>query len=106
MIFTLAFPEECSDPRKEYINVVSYSSGLIRAIISAVINRADEAKALNALYEGLFPFRCQVLNVFYDQVWLESGGIDQATQAQSEYLMQIKTHLENTCIIGLANSRK
>jgi aspartokinase/homoserine dehydrogenase 1 len=89
---------------KNGINVVAIAQGSSELNISAVINRADEAKALNALHEGLFLSDVKVLNVFMIGCGLIGGTLIKQIQAQSEYLYKSK-HLEIR-IIGLANSRK
>lgn len=89
---------------KNGINVVAIAQGSSELNISAVINRADEAKALNALHEGLFLSDVKVLNVFMIGCGLIGGTLIKQIQAQSDYLYKSK-HLEIR-IIGLANSRK
>ncbi len=89
---------------KNGINVVAIAQGSSELNISAVINRADEAKALNALHEGLFLSDVKVLNVFMVGCGLIGSTLIKQIQAQADYLYKSK-HLEIR-IIGLANSRK
>lgn len=89
---------------KNGINVVAIAQGSSELNISAVINRADEAKALNALHEGLFLSDVKVLHVFMVGSGLIGSTLIKQIEAQSEYLYKSK-HLEIR-IIGLANSRK
>lgn len=89
---------------KNGINVVAIAQGSSELNISAVINRADEAKALNALHEGLFLSDVKVLNVFMVGCGLIGGTLIKQLKAQSAYLYKSK-HLEIR-LVGLANSKK
>lgn len=89
---------------KNGVNVVAIAQGSSELNISAVINNADEAKALNALHEGLFLSETKVLHLFIVGSGLIGGTLIKQIQAQSAYLLKSK-HLEIK-IVGLANSRK
>lgn len=89
---------------KNGVNVVAIAQGSSELNISAVINRADEAKALNALHEGLFLSEIKVLNVFMIGCGLIGGTLIKQIQAQSGYLDKAK-HLQIR-LVGLANSTK
>ncbi len=89
---------------KNGVNVVAIAQGSSELNISAVINRADEAKALNALHEGLFLSEIKVLNVFMIGCGLIGGTLIKQLKAQAEYLYKSKD-LEIR-LVGLANSRK
>jgi len=89
---------------KNGVNVVAIAQGSSELNISAVINNADEAKALNALHEGLFLSETKVLHLFIVGSGLIGGTLIKQIQAQSAYLLKSK-HLELK-IVGLANSRK
>ena len=89
---------------KNGINVVAIAQGSSELNISAVINRADESKALNALHEGLFLSDIKVLNVFMVGCGLIGSTLIKQLKAQSEYLYKEK-HLEIR-LVGLANSKK
>ncbi|MDZ4709408.1 MAG: bifunctional aspartate kinase/homoserine dehydrogenase I [Saprospiraceae bacterium] len=89
---------------KNGVNVVAIAQGSSELNISAVINKADEAKALNALHEGLFLSETKVLHLFIVGSGLIGGTLIKQIKAQSAYLLKSK-HLEIK-IVGLANSRK
>lgn len=89
---------------KNGINVVAIAQGSSELNISAVINRADESKALNALHEGLFLSDIKVLNVFMVGCGLIGSTLIKQLKAQAEYLYK-ERHLEIR-LVGLANSKK
>ncbi len=89
---------------KNGINVVAIAQGSSELNISAVINRADESKALNALHEGLFLSDIKILNVFMVGCGLIGGTLIKQLKAQADYLYKEK-HLEIR-LVGLANSKK
>lgn len=89
---------------KNGINVVAIAQGSSELNISAVISRSDEAKALNALHEGLFLSDTKALHLFIIGTGLIGGTLIRQIKAQAEYLLKAK-HLEIK-IVGLANSRR
>lgn len=89
---------------KNGVNVVAIAQGSSELNISAVINKSDEAKALNALHEGLFLSDTKVLHLFIVGSGLIGSTLIKQIKAQSSYLLKSK-HLEIK-IVGLANSRK
>jgi len=89
---------------KNGINVVAIAQGSSELNISAVINRADESKALNALHEGLFLSDKKILNVFMVGCGLIGGTLIKQIKAQADYLYKEK-NLEIR-LVGLANSKK
>ncbi len=89
---------------KNGVNIVAIAQGSSELNISAVIHKADEVKALNALHEGFFLSDAKVLHVFMVGVGLIGGTLLKQIQEQAEYLkvdrlMEIK-------LVGLANSKK
>ncbi|HKK79946.1 MAG TPA: hypothetical protein VJ933_09970, partial [Phaeodactylibacter sp.] len=72
--------------------------------ISVVINRSDEAKALNALHEAFFLSDTKELHLFMIGVGLIGSTLIEQVKAQAAFLKE-KRGLELR-IVGLANSRK
>ncbi len=89
---------------KNGINAVAIAQGSSELNISVVINRSDEAKALNALHEAFFLSDTKVLHLFMVGVGLIGSTLIQQIRKQAKYLKE-KRSLEIK-IVGLANSRK
>jgi aspartokinase/homoserine dehydrogenase 1 len=89
---------------KNGINAVAIAQGSSELNISVVINRADEAKALNALHEAFFLSDTKELHIFMIGVGLIGSTLIEQIKAQSKYLKK-KRGLEIR-IVGMANSRK
>ena len=89
---------------KNGINAVAIAQGSSELNISVVINRPDEAKALNALHEAFFLSKTKELHLFMIGVGLIGSTLIKQIKAQSAYLKE-KRGLEIK-IIGLANSKK
>jgi aspartokinase/homoserine dehydrogenase 1 len=89
---------------KNGINAVAIAQGSSELNISVVINRYDEAKALNALHETFFLSDTKELHLFMVGVGLIGSTLIEQIKSQSEYLKQ-KRGLEIR-VVGLANSRK
>lgn len=89
---------------KNGVNVVAIAQGSSELNISAVIDKQDESKALNALHETFFLSDTQSLNLFV----LGPGRIGSTLlgqiQAQSEFLS--KEYALEVHIIALGNTQK
>ena len=86
------------------INVVAIAQGSSELNISVVINRADEAKALNALHEAFFLSDTAFVNVFMVGVGLIGSTLLKQIKAHVEFLK--KDHSLEVKVVGLANSKK
>ena len=89
---------------KNGINAVAIAQGSSELNISVVINRQDEAKALNALHEVFFLSDTSELHVFMVGVGLIGRTLLDQIRAQSDYLRESRA-LE-VRVVGLANSKK
>ena len=89
---------------KNGINAVAIAQGSSELNISVVINRSDEAKALNALHEAFFLSETKELHLFMIGVGLIGSTLIEQVKAQAAFLKE-KRGLELR-IVGLANSRK
>lgn len=89
---------------KNGINAVAIAQGSSELNISVVINRADEAKALNALHEAFFLSDTKELHLFMVGVGLIGSTFINQVRKQGRFLKE-KRGLEIR-IVGLANSRK
>ena len=89
---------------KNGINAVAIAQGSSELNISVVINRSDEAKALNALHEAFFLSDTKELHLFMIGVGLIGSTLIEQVKAQAAFLKE-KRGLELR-IVGLANSRK
>lgn len=89
---------------KNGINAVAIAQGSSELNISVVINRADEAKSLNALHEAFFLSDTRELHLFMVGVGLIGSTLIRQIKAQSRFLKE-KRGMEIR-IVGLANSRK
>ena len=89
---------------KNGINAIAIAQGSSELNISVVINRHDEAKALNALHEAFFLSDTNELHVFIVGVGLIGSTLLEQIKAQANYLRDARA-LE-VRVVGLANSRK
>jgi aspartokinase/homoserine dehydrogenase 1 len=86
------------------INAVAIAQGSSELNVSVVINRADEAKALNALHESFFLSDTKELHLFMIGVGLIGSTLIEQIKNQGAYLKE-KRGLE-VRIVGMANSRQ
>lgn len=89
---------------KNGVNVVAIAQGSSELNISVVINRIDEAKALNAIHEAFFLSDTQELHLFMIGVGLIGTTLIKQIKAQAPFLKE-KRAMEIK-IVGLANSKK
>lgn len=89
---------------KNGVNVVAIAQGSSELNISVVINREDEAKALNVLHEAFFLSGTSVLHLFVVGVGLIGKTLLRQIQKQKEYLF--REHALEIKVVGLANSRR
>ncbi len=89
---------------KNGINAVAIAQGSSELNISVVINRTDEAKALNSLHEAFFLSETKELHLFMVGVGLIGSTLIKQIKAQAAFLKE-KSGLEIR-VVGLANSRK
>ena len=89
---------------KNGINVSAIAQGSSELNISAVINQADVAKALNALHEAFFLSDRKLLNVFM----VGTGLIGKTLLAmiQEQYAKLAKDNLLEVNVVAIANSKK
>jgi aspartokinase/homoserine dehydrogenase 1 len=88
---------------KNGINTTAIAQGSSELNISVVINRNNEAKALNALHESFFLSDTQELHLFMVGVGLIGGTLLNQIRQQSEYLKKQRS-LEIK-VIGLSNTK-
>lgn len=86
------------------INVIAIAQGSSELNISTVINKADEAKALNAVHQAFFLSDTASVNVFMVGVGLIGNTLLNQIKAQTEFLK--KEHSLDVRVVGLANSKK
>lgn len=89
---------------KNGINVSAIAQGSSERNISAVIEEADAAKALNALHEAFFLSDTRVLNLFVVGTGLIGSALIKMIQAQARTLAQ--EQLLEFNLIAVGNSRK
>lgn len=89
---------------KNGINAVAIAQGSSELNISVVINKEDEAKALNALHASFFLSDTKELHLFMIGVGLIGSTLIKQIKEQAAYLKE-KQSLEIK-IIGLSNSKK
>lgn len=89
---------------KNGINAIAIAQGSSELNISVVINRHDEAKALNALHEAFFLSDTNELHLFMVGVGLIGSTLLDQIKAQADYLREARA-LE-VRVVGLANSRQ
>jgi bifunctional aspartokinase / homoserine dehydrogenase 1 len=86
------------------INVIAIAQGSSELNISTVINKADEAKALNAVHQAFFLSDTASVNVFMVGVGLIGNTLLNQIKAQTEFLK--REHSLDVRVVGLANSKK
>ena len=89
---------------KNGINAIAIAQGSSELNISVVINKSDEAKALNALHASFFLSDTKELHLFMVGVGLIGSTLIKQIKEQAQYLKE-KQSLEIK-IIGLSNSKK
>lgn len=89
---------------KNGINVAAIAQGSSELNISAVINKHDEVKALNALHEGFFLSDKKSLNVFLVGTGLIGKPLMEMITKQLKKLSE-EQRLEIN-VVGIANSKK
>ncbi len=86
------------------INAIAIAQGSSELNISVVINRENEAKALNALHQAFFLSDTKVIHLFMVGVGLIGGTLLEQLKQQGPFLRE-KRSLEIK-VIALANTRK
>ncbi len=86
------------------VNIISIAQGSSELNISFVINKKDEAKALNAIHETFFLSQTKVLNCFLVGPGLIGGTLLKQIHNQANYLKN--EHDVEVKLIGLADSKK
>lgn len=86
------------------INIVAIAQGSSELNISAVISRADEGKALNAIHDAFFLAGLRTVNLFLVGTGLIGGTLLQQIATQHEILAD--EHKIRINLIGLANSKR
>jgi aspartokinase/homoserine dehydrogenase 1 len=89
---------------KNGINVMAIAQGSSERNISAVVQQADIAKALNALHEAFFLSDRKLLNVFMVGTGLIGNALVNMMQEQFEKLA--RENLLEVNVVAVANSRK
>lgn len=89
---------------KNGVNVVAIAQGSSELNISVVVNRADEAKALNVMHEAFFLSDTKALHVYMVGVGLIGSTLLKQFEAQAEFLK--KERALEIKVVGLANSKK
>ncbi|MEO0897032.1 MAG: bifunctional aspartate kinase/homoserine dehydrogenase I [Bacteroidota bacterium] len=86
------------------VNIIATAQGSSERNISVVIQKKDEAKALNAVHDVFFLSKYYTLNVFVVGVGNVGGTLIDQLLEQEKYLLE-KQFVEIR-VVGLANSRK
>ncbi len=86
------------------INIIAIAQGSSELNISAVIDRSDEVKALNALHDAFFLGGSKAINLFIVGTGLIGSTLLKQIRRQLKTLEQEKQLLIRVC--GLANSRR
>ncbi len=89
---------------KNGINVVAIAQGSSELNISVVINRHDEAKALNIIHEAFFLSDTRSLHVFLAGTGQIGKTLIEQIERQKEYLL--RKHSLDIKLAGLANTKK
>ncbi len=89
---------------KNGINVVAIAQGSSELNISVVINRHDEAKALNVIHEAFFLSDTKSLHVFLAGTGQIGKTLIKQIEKQKEYLL--REHSLDIKLTGLANTKK
>jgi len=85
------------------VNIVAIAQGSSELNISAVISRADESKALNAIHEAFFLSGLRSVNLFLVGIGLIGGTLLKQLAHQREVLAD--RHKIRINLVGVANSR-
>ena len=86
------------------VNVVAIAQGSSELIISVVIHKSDEKKALNAMHETFFKESNTQIHLFMVGVGLVGEKLLEQISEQNETLREL--HQVEICLAGLANSRQ
>lgn len=86
------------------INVIAIAQGSSERNISFVINKKDEAKALNLIHDAFFLSETRTFNLFLVGVGLIGGTLIEQIKAQREELKE--RYAIDFAVAGLANSKK
>jgi len=89
---------------KNGVNIVAIAQGSSELNISAVIRKADESKALNALHDAFFLSTLKSINIYLVGTGLIGSTLLAQLKSQAEYLSH-EYHL-NIKVNAFANSRK
>ncbi len=89
---------------KNGINAIAIAQGSSELNISVVINKEDEAKALNALHASFFLSDTKEIHLFMIGVGLIGSTLIKQIKEQADYLRE-KQSIEIK-IVGLSNSKK
>ena len=89
---------------KNGINAIAIAQGSSELNISVVINKVDEAKALNALHASFFLSDTKEIHLFMIGVGLIGSTLIKQIKEQADYLKE-KQSIEIK-IVGLSNSKK
>lgn len=89
---------------KNGINVVAIAQGSSELNISVVINKHDEAKALNVIHEAFFLSDTKSLHIFLVGTGQIGHTLIKQIERQKEYLL--REHSLDIKLTGIANTRK
>lgn len=89
---------------KNGINVMAIAQGSSERNISAVVQQADVAKALNALHESFFLSDRKVLNIFLVGTGLIGNTL--VTMMRDQFEKLAKENMLEVNVVAVANSRK
>ncbi|MCB0606088.1 MAG: bifunctional aspartate kinase/homoserine dehydrogenase I [Lewinellaceae bacterium] len=89
---------------KNGVNAVAIAQGSSELNISVVVNKQNEAKALNALHEAFFLSDTQELHLFMVGVGLIGSTLIKQIRENAAFLKESRT--QEIKIVGLANTRK
>lgn len=89
---------------KNGINAIAIAQGSSELNISVVINRNNEAKALNALHETFFLSDTKVLHLFMVGVGLIGSTLIRQVQDQADFLK--RTRSLEIKVVGMTNTRQ
>ncbi|MCP4520514.1 MAG: bifunctional aspartate kinase/homoserine dehydrogenase I [Cytophagales bacterium] len=89
---------------KNGVNISAIAQGSSELNVSAVIQKKDVSKALNALHDSFFLSESMTLNVFMIGPGLIGGTLLKQIQEQKSYLLENKG--VDIRVIAIANSRK
>ncbi len=86
------------------INVVAIAQGSSELNISTIVDKADEAKALNALHDAFFLSGTKSLHLFIVGTGLIGGALLRQIAAQREFLLRVQSL--DVRVEAVANSRE